>query len=387
MIVRGMANIYYLTHIQFGYDSLALLPAECARVGITRPLIVTDKGVVAAGLVQHALDALKTSDLPVFDDTPSNPTEAMVLAAAARYRQNRCDGLIAVGGGSSIDLAKGTAIAATHPGRLTNYATVEGGSDRITGAVAPVIAVPTTSGSGSEVARGAAVIVGDGRKLSFHSWHLLPKSAICDPGLTLGLPAMLTAGTGMDAISHCIETFLSPAFNPPADGIALDGLERAWAHIARATHDGGDREARLNMMSASLQGAMAFQKGVGCAHALSHALGAIVIDGETRLHHGTLNAVLLPAVLRFNETAQSVVQNRLYARLRRAMALPADADIAQAVADMTIRLGLPIGLKQMGVEEGQLDEVSSNAQADYCHRTNPREATHADYRRMLSESL
>ncbi|AXV84030.1 MULTISPECIES: iron-containing alcohol dehydrogenase [Ralstonia solanacearum species complex] len=382
-----MAYIYYLTHIHLGYDSLAQLPAECARLGIRRPLIVTDQGVVAAGLVQCALDVLDAGSVPVFDDTPSNPTEAMVMAAAACYRHHDCDGLIAVGGGSAIDLAKGTAIVATHAGGLTSYATVEGGSDRITDTVPPLIAIPTTAGSGSEVARGAALIVEDGRKLSFHSWHLVPKSAICDPGLTLGLPAALTAGTGMDAVTHCIETFLAPAFNPPAEGIALDGLQRAWTYIERATHDGSDRDARLHMMSASLQGAMAFQKGVGCAHALSHALGAVALNGETRLHHGTLNAVLLPAVLRFNETAASVVKNQCYVRLRRAMGLPGHADIAQAVFDMNVRLGLPTGLKQLGVDESMFDRVIDAARTDYCHRTNPREATRADYRRLLRESL
>ncbi len=173
-----MAYIYYLTHIHLGYDALARLPAECARVGIRRPLIVTDKGVVAAGLVQCALDMLGAGHVPVFDDTPSNPTEAMVMAAAACYRHHDCDGLIAVGGGSAIDLAKGAALAATHAGGLARYATVEGGSDRITDAVPPLIAVPTTAGSGSEVARGAALIVEDGRKLSFHSWHLMPRETL-----------------------------------------------------------------------------------------------------------------------------------------------------------------------------------------------------------------
>lgn len=382
-----MAFIFYLTHIHLGYDALASLDAECARVGIKRPLVVTDKGVVAAGLVERVLDAAKLGAVPIFDDTPSNPTEAMVLAAAARYRDERCDGLIAVGGGSSIDLAKGVAIAATHDGPLTRYATIEGGSGRITEAAAPLIAIPTTSGTGSEVARGAILILNDGRKLGFHSWHLLPKSAICDPGLTLGLPPMLTAATGMDAIAHCIETFLAPAFNPPADGIALDGLERAWAHIERATHDGGDRDARLNMMSASMQGAMAFQKGLGCVHSLSHPLGGVKVNGRTSLHHGTLNAVVLPAVLRFNATAPTVVAERRYERMRRAMGLPAGADLPQALFDMTARLGLPTGLAHMGVDASVFDHVIEGALADHCHKTNPREASADDYRRMLTESL
>ncbi|CAN0619869.1 4-hydroxybutyrate dehydrogenase [Burkholderia multivorans] len=382
-----MAYIYYLTHVHLGDDALAQLPAECARSGIRRPLVVTDRGVVAAGLVGQALAALGMGAVPVFDETPSNPTEAAVLAAASRYRDERCDGLIAVGGGSAIDLAKGVALAATHPGPLTQYATIEGGSGRITAQAAPSIAVPTTSGTGSEVARGAILILNDGRKLGFHSWHLLPKAAICDPSLTLGLPPGLTAATGMDAIAHCIETFLAPAFNPPADGITLDGLERAWANIERATRDGRDRAARLAMMSASMQGAMAFQKGLGCVHSLSHPLGGLKIGGTTSLHHGTLNAVVLPAVLRFNEFAPTVVAERRYARMRRVMNLPDNADLAQALYDMTARLGLPAGLAPMGVDASMFDHVIEGALADHCHKTNPRIATADDYRRMLNESL
>jgi alcohol dehydrogenase class IV len=382
-----MAFIFYLTHIHLGYDALETLQSECARVGMKRPLVITDKGVAAAGLAERVIESAKLGALPVFDDTPSNPTEAMVIAAAAQYKRERCDGLIAVGGGSSIDLAKGVAIAATHDEPLTTFATIEGGSGKITERAAPLIAVPTTSGTGSEVARGAIVILNDGRKLGFHSWHLLPKSAICDPSLTLGLPPGLTAATGMDAIAHCIETFLAPAFNPPADGIALDGLERAWANIERATHDGQDRDARLNMMSASMQGAMAFQKGLGCVHSLSHPLGGLAVNGRTSLHHGTLNAVVLPAVLRFNESAPTVVADRRFARMRRVMNLADNADIAQAVHDMTARLGLPTRLSQMGVDASMFDKVVKGALADHCHKTNPREASADDYRRMLTESL
>ena len=382
-----MALIFYLTHVHLGFGTVNELKSECARVGIRRPMIVTDKGVAAAGLAQRAIDATGGLPVTVFDETPSNPTEAMVLKATAQYKDAGCDGLIAIGGGSSIDLAKGIAIAATHPGPLTTYATIEGGSTKITEAAAPLIAIPTTAGTGSEVARGAIIILEDGRKLGFHSWHLLPKSAICDAELTLGLPPALTAATGMDAIAHCIETFLAPAFNPPADGIALDGLERAWANIERATRDGTDRDARLNMMSASMQGAMAFQKGLGCVHSLSHPLGGVKVGGKTGLDHGTLNAVVLPAVLRFNETAETVVRDNRYARMRRVMNLPAGADLAQAVHDLTARLGLPTGLRQMGVPEDALEHVVEGALLDHCHKTNPRIATADDYRRMLAESM
>ena len=378
-----MSLIYYITQVQFDFGAIQLLRAECQRVGISRPLIVTDPGVKAAGILQKALDALAGVDCAVFDQTPSNPTEAAVRAAVAVYQANNCDGLIAVGGGSAIDCAKGVAIAATHEGPLTHYATIEGGSPRITERVAPLIAVPTTSGTGSEVARGAIIIVDDQRKLGFHSWHLVPKAAICDPELTLGLPPLLTAATGMDAIAHCMETFMSPAFNPPADGIALDGLQRAWAHIARATLDGSDREARLNLMSASMQGAMAFQKGLGCVHSLSHSLGGV----NPRLHHGTLNAVFLPAVIAFNTAAESMQKDRRLQRMAQAMGLADAADIGDAIKDMNARLGLPNGLAAMGVGEAQFDGVIQGALADHCHKTGPRIATPEEYRAMLCVSL
>lgn len=378
-----MALIQYLTQIEFDYGAVAQLPQHCARVGMTRPLIVTDAGVVAAGVLQPVLAAL--GDLPhaVFDATPSNPTEAAVRAATALYQQHQCDGLIAVGGGSAIDCAKGVAIAATHPGPLKTYATIEGGSPKITDAAAPLIAVPTTAGTGSEVARGAIVIVDDGRKLGFHSWSLMPKAAICDPALTLGLPPMLTAATGMDAIAHCMEVFMAPAFNPPADGIALEGLRRGWAHIERATRDGSDREARLNMMAASIHGAMGFQKGLGCVHSLSHSLGGV----NPKLHHGTLNAVFLPAVIRFNAGAESLQKEERLARMAQAMGLDSCTDVAQAVHDMTARLGLPTGLRAMGVTEDLFDAVIEHALLDHCHKTNPRIASPEDYRAMLVESM
>ncbi|WP_448677355.1 iron-containing alcohol dehydrogenase [Delftia acidovorans] len=378
-----MAFINYVTQIQFDFGAVRLLRQECERVGITRPLIVTDQGVKAAGVLQKALDALGGMPHAVFDQTPSNPTEAAVRAAAAIYQEQRCDGLIAVGGGSAIDCAKGVAIAATHEGPLSHYATIEGGSPRISERAAPLIAVPTTSGTGSEVARGAIIIVDDHRKLGFHSWHLVPRAAICDPELTYGLPAMLTAATGMDAIAHCMETFMAAAFNPPADGIALDGLTRGWAHIERATRNGQDAEARRQLMSASMQGAMAFQKGLGCVHSLSHSLGGV----NPRLHHGTLNAMFLPAVVRFNAEAESVRAERRLQRMAHAMGLDSGSDIPEAIRDMNARLGLPTGLAAMGVERAQFAAVIGGALKDHCHGTNPRLASADDYEQMLATSL
>lgn len=389
-----MSQIFYLTNIQIDFGVLASLSAECEKANIQRPLIVTDQGVKTVGILQKTLDALDAKNgiqhVAVFDQTPSNPTESAVRAAASVYHAYKCDGLIAVGGGSSIDCAKGVAIAATHEGPLKTYATIEGGSLKITPSVSPLIAVPTTAGTGSEVARGAIIIVDDGRKLGFHSWHLMPKVALLDPELTLGLPAMLTAATGMDAIAHCMETFMAAPFNPPADGIALDGLMRGWAHIERATNNGHDREARLNMMSASMQGAMAFQKGLGCVHSLSHSLGGV----NPRLHHGTLNAMFLPAVVRFNVQAESVQKERRMQRMASAMGLGeisnpnlAAEAIAQAIVNMNARLGLPNGLKAMGVEAAWFDQIIEGAVADHCHKTNPRLATTHQYREMLDASM
>ncbi|MEI6662275.1 MAG: iron-containing alcohol dehydrogenase [Comamonadaceae bacterium] len=381
-----MALINYLTQINIDFGILSLLKAECERVGIKKPLIVTDAGVRTAGVLDKALLALGTMPHAIFDQTPSNPTEAAVRAAVEVLKAHGCDGLIGVGGGSSLDLAKGVCIAATHPGSLKTYATIEGGSPKITDAVLPLIAVPTTAGTGSEVARGAIIILDDGRKVGFHSWHLMPKAALCDPELTLSLPPGLTAATGMDAIAHCMETFMAPSVNPPADGIGLDGLARGWSHIEQATHNGADRDARWNMMSASVQGALAFQKGLGCVHSLSHSLGGV----NPRLHHGTLNAIFLPAVIRFNAPAESMQKDKRLQRMAHAMGLGScDAkgtELAEAIHAMNARLSLPRGLKALGVGADLYEKIIDGAMADHCHKTNPRLATREDYLEMLRTS-
>ena len=379
-----MALINYITQIQIDFGAVQLLAQECDRLGIRRALVVTDAGVRAAGVLERVTAQLGAGrEFVVFEGTPSNPTERAMRAAVALYAEHRCDGIVAVGGGSPIDLAKGVAVCATHEGPLKSFAAIEGGVARITAATAPVIAVPTTAGTGSEVGRGAVLILDDGRKVGVLSPHLVPRVALCDPELTLGLPPMLTAATGMDAIAHCMETFMAPAFNPPADGIALDGLRRAWRHIERATATPGDREARLNMMSASMQGALAFQKGLGCVHSLSHSLGGIA----PRLHHGTLNAILLPAVIRFNAQAESMRKDERLARMAQAMGLGGGDEVAPAVAAMSARLGLPTGLAALDVSPDLFPRVIEGALKDHCHKTNPREASVADYQALLAESM
>ena len=378
-----MAMINYVTEIRFGAGSAAELAQVCQALGFKKPLFITDKGVVAAGLIERIL---AVNDLPhfhVFDGTPSNPTEAAAREGVASFHEAGCDGIIAVGGGSSIDLAKAVAVSARHPGPLRQFALIEGGLARITAATVPVVAIPTTAGTGSEVGRGAIIILDDGRKVGIISPYVIPKVALCDPTLTVGLPPGLTAATGMDAVAHCIETFLAPSFNPPAEGIALDGLRRAWKNIETAFHEPSDIAARTNMMSASLQGALAFQKGLGCVHSLSHSLGGI----DPRLHHGTLNAVLLPAVVRFNRESDTVVRDEKIDRLAQAMGLPVHVSVEDAIQDMSRRLRLPAGLGAMGVTADLTQRIVTGALADHSHKTNPREASADDYARLIEAAM
>jgi 4-hydroxybutyrate dehydrogenase len=370
-----MALIQYLTRIQFDFGALALLPAELALLGVKRPLLVTDPGIRASDLFARVAEKLPSGHA-VYDRTPANPTESAVLDALKLFRETGCDGLVALGGGSAMDLAKGVRLLATHDEPLLQYAFIENGAAKIKPIMPDLAAIPTTAGTGSEVGRGAVIIMRDGRKLGIGSPHLIPSVAICDPELTLGLPPGLTAGTGMDAIAHCVETFIAPANNPPAEAIALDGLRRASRHIERAVADGGDREARWNMMMAAMEGAMAFQKGLGAVHALSHPLGSLE---DLKLHHGTLNAIFLPPVLRFNRPS---IGDK-WERLGEAMGLSRGADVADAIAALNARLGLPPSLRAMGVPEQVMPAMADAATRDHCNPTNPRAASKDDYLAML----
>jgi alcohol dehydrogenase class IV len=378
--VMGLIN--YVTRVQFGFGELATLKDELALAGIHRPFVVTDKGVRALGIIDKMKQAMGKEPVGIYDETPGNPNEAAVRAATGLFKQTEADGIVAVGGGSALDLAKAVAILAAHGGALKTYALIEGGLDKITPETFPTIAIPTTSGTGSEVGRAAIVILDDGRKVGLLSPYLIPKAAIVDPDLTMSLPPMLTAATGMDAISHCIETYLAPSFNPPADGIALEGLRRSWASIRQATENPNDQQARANMAIAATMGAMAFQKGLGCVHSLSHALGGI----NPKLHHGTLNAVFMPAVVRFNRAAPTSIAENKYDHLANAMGLASSDDIETAITKMTAEIGLPTSLSQMGVSRDVFDHVITGALADHSHKTNPIDASAADYAAMLDAS-
>jgi len=315
----------------------------------------------------------------VFEQVETNPTEAMVLRALEAYRKSGCDGIIAAGGGSPIDLAKCVRILVHHAPPLEQYAFRHGGISRITSNMPPLIAVPTTSGTGSEVGRAALLTIPEEGKLGFLSNHLLPTASICDPELTLALPSFLTAATGMDALSHCIETFCSIRYNPVADAIALDGLSRGYHNIIKATNNGNDREARSEMMMCSLQGGLTFQKGLGAVHSLSHPLGALT---DKLLHHGTLNAIFLPVVLRFNFDYCKEKMQTIAKRLE----INDASALSHIFAKLNQELGLPTRLRELGLTKEDLEPLAEKAKEDHCTPTNPRPLQVEDCRQLYLEA-
>jgi 4-hydroxybutyrate dehydrogenase len=358
-----MAQMNYLTQCTFDFGALGQTPRVLKGLGVARPFVVTDPGLKANGLLDRLLAALGAAPAGVFADTPPNPTESASRAAADAYRAAGADGIIALGGGSSMDLAKAMGLMVTHEGPFERLGGSQRGTKHI-GKIPPLVAIPTTAGTGSEVSVGAVVILDNGRKETFISNFLIPSAAICDPELTLGLPPQLTAATGMDAMTHCIEAVLSPVVHPPAEAIGLDGAERAGRWLERAVQDGSDRDARWHMMMASFQGALAFVKGLGAVHGLSHALGRVA---ELKLHHGTLNAVILPHSLAM---MQGAAVEEKFARLRRALGLDADADLARYVTDLNARIGLPPSLSAIGVSQAHWPSAREYAMSDLATMTN-----------------
>jgi 4-hydroxybutyrate dehydrogenase len=368
--------INYLTAVNFGAGAAESVTQVMSEVGLSKPLIVSDAGIVAAGILDRP-EFSALSALPRFLDVPTNPTESAVLAGLDAYRSGECDGVIAIGGGSPIDLAKGIALLATHDGPLEQYAAILGGVARITPDVAPMIAIPTTAGTGSEVGRAALITLDDGRKLGFISGYLIPKRAICDPLLTLGLPAGLTAATGLDALSHCVETYLSPRNNPPAEAIARDGFERIWKALPVAVADPSNVAARSDLMMGALEGGMTFQKGLGAVHSLSHALGGLK---DLKLHHGLLNAILMPEVIRWN---RAVPEAAAKVNVLERLAGIAEGHLPEELERLNQRLGTSAKLSELGVTSDILPWICERALADHSHATNPRPLSASDYADIL----
>lgn len=375
-----MPVINFVTPCIFDHGAIAKLGKTLAGLKITRPFVVTDPGIKQVGLLDKVIAQIP-GEYEVFAETEPNPTERQVMDVTAQYKDSGCDGIVALGGGSSMDLAKAVGLMASHEGPLEQYGATVGGGKLIK-TIPPLIAIPTTAGTGSEVSVGAVVIQENGLKQTFASPKLVPATAICDPELTLGLPAGLTAATGMDAVTHCIEAILSPQVNPPAEGIGLEGLGRAvgdgW--LIKAVKDGSDKDARWNMMMASLEGALAFVKGLGAVHALSHASGRM---HELKLHHGTLNAIFLPHVLRVNEGA---APNK-YHRLRQMMNLKEGADLGDAIQELNETIGIPTKLSDIGMSMEHGDSVVEYAIKDLAHYGNPRPLEREEYEKLFEAAL
>ena len=375
-------QLNYFNRPYFENGAIKKISEVLSMHGIKNPLICSDPGLSSLGMTDQISDLISDDLSPSFyEETPPNPTEKAVNEALKIYKANNCDGVVGFGGGSSIDLAKSVALMANHEGSLVEYSVNEGGYEKI-GETVPMIAIPTTSGTGSEVSVGSVIIMNDGRKLILASPHLMPNAAICDPELTVGLPPILTAGSGMDALTHCIEAILSPINDPPAEAVGIDGIEKIIKEnsLIRACKDGKDMDARWDMMMASTEGAMAFSKGLGAVHSMSHAIGA---NQELRLHHGTLNAVILPSVLRFNKDH---VGDK-YTRIALAMGKNESLNLANEIEKLNENIGMPCSLSEMGITEDMIPELIAHATTDPSNLTTPRLPSQEEWEKLFLEAM
>jgi alcohol dehydrogenase class IV len=373
------ANWSYPTAVKFGAGRISELADHCKAVGLKKPLLVTDKALATLPITAQALDILAAAGLgrAVFSDVDPNPNEGNMEAGLAVYRAGGHDGVVCFGGGSALDLGKMIALMA---GQTVSVWDLEDVDDWWTRAdaskIAPIVAVPTTAGTGSEVGR-AGVLTNSKthkKKIIFHP-KLLPAVTICDPELTVGMPRFITAGTGMDAFAHCLEAYSSPFYHPMSQGIALEGMRLVLENLPKVYSNPQDMESRAQMMSAAAMGAVAFQKGLGAIHSLSHPVGAVY-----GTHHGTTNAVVMPMVLEFN---RATIEDRI---VRAAAYLGIDGGFSgfhAMVMDLRAQLNIPENLSAMGVEYARLDELTDMALEDPSCGGNPvvmtRENTRALY--------
>lgn len=383
-----MPTFSYPNRIVFGPDAISQLPELLRELSASRVLLISDKGLVDAGLVDRAQKQIDTVAATVlFTDVEPNPTEACVDAGADLLKDSGCEVVIGMGGGSAMDAAKAAALRLNHRADFTEYEIQIGGDRNMTEQVPPVIAIPTTSGTGSEVGRSSVVTLREeNRKAVICGPKLLPTVAVCDPELTIGLPPHITAATGMDALTHSIEAYLSTAYHPICDAVALGGIRLAAQNLETAVRKGDDIEARSNMMLASSMGAIAFQKDLGVAHSLAHPLSTIA-----GVPHGLANAVVLAHVLTFNKPSAI---DRL-GDIAQAMGCliedlspeeKADAAV-DAVTDLTSRIDIPRSLAAVGVTESQIPEMVQQALADPNHATNPRPCAESDLEHLYRSAL
>ncbi len=369
----GLSSFSFPTAILFGPGAIEELPKELARRGVHRPLLVTDAGLAATPLFERVSKLIRAA--VVYSSVDPNPTERNVTEGVARYREGVCDGIVGLGGGSPIDAAKAIRLKITHDAPLAEYDDLLDGAARISSNLPPYIAIPTTSGTGSEVARSTVITIEKtNRKTVIFSPFLIPSLALADPELTLGLPPHITAGTGMDAFTHNVEAYLARGYHPVCDAVALQGAKLAWVNLPRVMESPLDLEARGNMMMAAIMCAIAFQKGLGAVHSLAHPLSS-----DCHMHHGTSNAVLLPMVLEFNREAAGARMDDLTQLL--------GGDPPEQVRKLNHRLGIKPRLRDWGVTEEILPALADKAIQDGCHQLNPRPCTREDLLQLYKEAL
>ena len=376
----GLVTWAFPTTIVFGNGAVRKVAETVQRLGATRALVVCDAGVVKVGIAERVRTLLEQGVVAasVFDRVDPNPVERNVFDGVEAYRAHGAGCIVSVGGGSPLDAAKLIALKVTHERPLVDYDDATGGDRFITANVPPIVAIPTTAGTGSEVGRsGVVTLAATGRKTVIFSPHLLAKTALLDPELTRSMPAHVTAATGFDALTHCLEAYCSLGDHPMADGIALAGLELCARHLAQAVDRGDDLAARGGMMKAAMMGAVAFQKGLGACHSLAHPLSS-----DKGMHHGLANALCLPAVVELNEAAAHLALERVRTALD-----PTAPTCAHAVRALRSRVGLPKGLGAEGVTEGDIPKLADKAFQDACHRSNPRPVTRDDLAALYHASL
>jgi len=378
-----VANWSYPTAIKFGAGRIRELPDACAAAGISRPLLVTDKGLAALPITQSTLDIMEAAGLgrAMFAQVDPNPNEQNLAAGVAAYNAGGHDGVIAFGGGSGLDLGKMVAFMAGQTRPLWDFEDIGDWWTRADAeAIAPIVAVPTTAGTGSEVGRASVITdsVTHVKKIIFHP-KVLPSVVICDPELTQGMPRFITAGTGLDAFAHCVEAYSSPHYHPMSQGIALEGMRLVKEYLPRAYADGTDLEARGHMMSAAAMGATGFQKGLGAIHALSHPIGAVY-----GTHHGTTNAVCMPAVLAFNAPAIAERFDLVAAYLGISGGFHGFCDFVQGFNDS---FDIPHKLSEMGVGTDRLDELTAMALNDPSCGGNPITLTTENTRQLFVDII
>ena len=375
--------------IIFGAGSVAQLADAAKGLGMRRPLVVTDPGVVNCGLLDRVIGLLRHvgSDSAVFSGVEGNPTEASVYPGLEIYCDQKCDGIVALGGGSALDAAKAIRLVVTHHEPLEAYDDLRDGGTKIGSNLPAMIAIPTTAGTGSEVGRSAVITLkATGRKTVIFSPHLIPSMAIADPELTLGLPPHLTAATGMDAMTHNLEAYLALGFHPMCDSIGLQGVAMVSRHLRAAVHDGCDMEARTGMMAAAIMGAVAFQKGLGTVHSLAHPLSTVA-----GMHHGLTNAILLPHVMRFNVPAARERLADLAAALgvdTRGLGADAAAEAAiAAIEKLNADIGIPKTLREAGVSKDMIAVMVPLAMEDGCRLLNPRPTSREDMEMLYHQAF